>query len=295
MELNLKLFLYTLYPPFLLIIGLVGNSIVILAFTSKQMFQLSFSRYVIFMAISDSIGLLHILRPFFEYTFNYYLRNISVLYCKFFLYLVYVFNPISAWLMVFISLDKVISIRFPTKSFHFKKKITQNLIIFFIFLFNFLMFSPVFFLSELNIDNNNLKNESICSFQDISSVMFYFDLLNSIILPYLIMFFNTILLIYTVLKSRFKMFHKLKALQNINERKKKDIKFIFTSIGLNLAFLILNVPLIIYQFTQDVTISILANLYFINFAIDFFIHYSSNSLFRNEIRKIFLVNFFFNR
>ena len=278
------------YAPILLLLGFIGNTIVILVFRSKNIRKLSFSKFVMFMTISDTMGLIVILEKFLNDISFISMRNISDFSCQFFVYLAYAFNPISAWLMAYISFERFISIRFPTKSLSLKKESIQNIIILSVYLFNFVINLPFLILAKLN--EMESENGTYCDLPSTKAadIMIVIDLFNSTVLPFILMFLNTILLSYTIFKSRSRTVSKSKLYKKDNQRKKKDFKFVFTSICLNLSFLLLNLPLLIAEFVDGLLV--VSRLYFANFAIQFFIHYISNSLFRSEFKKLFKIQQF---
>jgi hypothetical protein len=114
------------------------------------------------------------------------------------------------------------------------------------------------------------------------------DLINSTLIPFILMFIFSILLIYTIFKSRLRILR----LNSAVDRKKlrKDIKFAFTSILLNVTFCIINLPVCVANLLNDVSeyyYKLLLYLFFISFCINYYILFTFNSVFRKELFLMF--------
>ena len=160
-------------------------------------------------------------------------------------------------------------------------------------MFNFALYTGVIFgVKVFKIDSQNKFNNSnsilICyplSSQQMK-IAIIVDLLNSTILPGLLMIVNTGLLIFALYKSRSKFFHRNPTRQE-KLRKKKDIQFAISCISLNIIFLVLNVPnrlntIITKEISSD-TYYLLDNFYYLHFGLSFLIHFVSNRNFRQEV------------
>ena len=103
---------------------------------------------------------------------------ISETYCKLFRYVSYVFSPISAWLIVYISFDKYIIIRFK-KIRIFKKRIFQIVLLAIIFVYHVSYYSPVLFNSIL-VNKSNESSLLECSYKNdyLNQVFSLMDLIN---------------------------------------------------------------------------------------------------------------------
>ena len=294
----LKFLVQSYIPICTLISGLLGNLIGILVFFRKNLLKFPTRNLYISLAIFDTIYLVY--RMIGELTIengiSMYL--ISNNWCKIFRYFRYSLGPISAWLLVYISIDKFISIQFP--NFKLIKLVKfQNTVIFIIVIFNLIYYIPFFIYSKLfivysnetnilNITNyiNNTNNELNCYFTELyhKKVLYMMDLINSTLIPFILMFIFSILLIYTIFKSRLRILR----LNSAVDRKKlrKDIKFAFTSILLNVAFVALNLPVCIANLLNDISdfyYKLLLYLFFISFCINFYLLFTFNSIFRKEL------------
>jgi hypothetical protein len=261
LDLN-KFFGRSYVPIFTLIFGLSGNLIGLMVFFRKNLLRFPTRNLYCSLALFDTIYLIY--RMIGELTtengISMYL--ISNNWCKIFRYFRYSLGPISAWLLVYISIDKFISIQFP--NFKLIKLVKfQNTVIFLIVVFNLMYYIPFFiysklfmvYLNETNILNNsnNTNNELNCYFTKLhhKKVLYMMDLINSTLIPFLLMFIFSILLIYIIFKSRLRILR----LNSSSDRRRlrKDIKFAFTSILLNVAFVSLNLPVCIANLLIDIS------------------------------------------
>ena len=283
----------------ILIFGLLGNILGLVVFTRKNLSKFPTKNIYCSLAIFDTIYLVY--RIIGEVTtdngISIYL--ISNMWCKIFRYFRYSLGPISAWLLVYISIDKFISIQFP--NFKLIKIIKfQNSVIFLIVLFNLVYYSPFFVYSSLILLNSNNTNildsngslEYNCYFADLNQkkVLYMMDLVNSTLLPFGLMIIFSILLIYTIFKSRLRILRLDSAVDR--KRLRKDIKFAFTSILLNVAFVILNLPVCIANLLTDVSefsYKALLYLFFFSFCINFYVLFTFNSIFRKEFSMLFKI------
>ena len=104
-------------------------------------------------------------------------------------------------------------------------------------------------------------------------------------LPFLIMFFSSVIMIKTLRDSR----HHVEIFSSVDQKKKsRDRKFAVTSITFNVLFIALKMPLLVvtligYNFVSTYLYYIALALYFLNYSISFLVHFFTNSLFRKEL------------
>jgi len=212
--------------------------------------------------------------------FNYDLTIISSIICKTWNFFSYGLDALSPWCLVYISVERFISIAFPSKRFILKRKKIQLIYLIVLIIFNIIYRINIPFSIDLLV----IDNTTYCSFinnewQLIDSVM---DLANCALIPFLLMLCFSILLIRAIFKSR----SRVNLGNSIRERKrlKKDIKFAISSLLMNLLFLILVFPLEIDLFLDYYNhydlYNILYYIYYISYAVNFYVLLLTNSLFR---------------
>lgn len=109
-----SLLLWKIVPPLMLTFGTIGNVLSIMVLTKKSIRNNTSAIYLSTLAVSDLFSLYTgLLRQWISYTFDYDIRNFSVLICKMHLFLVYFSLDFSAWLLVAVTFDRVIKTCLP--------------------------------------------------------------------------------------------------------------------------------------------------------------------------------------
>lgn len=131
-------------PPILLLMGLVGNSLVIVTWSRVAFIKLRVSWIFRIEAIFEMLSIIQIIPTISEYTFGYNLYQISSFSCKLLRYFEYAIPAMSSHMLVIISLDRVCSIIFTQnnifKKFYFRivlGVIVYNLIVYVMFSIGF--------------------------------------------------------------------------------------------------------------------------------------------------------------
>jgi hypothetical protein len=208
----------------------------------------------VFLFISD-IYLVLIIVTYLQNGFNSDPTINSRLGCKIFSYFDYALSEISPWLLVYISIEKFISI-----SYSSRRKIMRsmkNQILFFICLSMVIFIGNIdeaFFNDIVVYDSSNekfLRCATINSeFQDISSIVFF---VIQALLPFILMIVFSSLLILNIFKSRIQITN--------NKRLKKGTKFAVSSLSMNVLFAILNFPNSVALYFNIIFISLLFVLF----------------------------------
>ena len=198
------------------------------------------------------------------------------------------YTAIPPWILVAFSIDKMLNMRTSTpnilKSKLFQWSVVAGIVIFHLLLYSELLISlklePVFFLSE---------EIQICNFQFLSylNAFIYAELADTCIIPFVIMIFTSIVTIRLLMRSR----KSLERFGNRNNvRRRRDIKYSISSLVFNFLFLAFKMPFFVsyllpetvfydnYYFAQLTFL-----LFMINCSSNFFIHLTTNSIFRREI------------
>ena len=119
-------FVYYIFAPVVLGIGLIGNSLGITVLVkSKKLKKIGPILIYKFLFISDTFYLLQIMIIYFGYGFSLDLTILSNLSCQIYIYFNYAFSAFSPWLLVYILIERFISIVHPTKRFMLRKKLNQ--------------------------------------------------------------------------------------------------------------------------------------------------------------------------
>lgn len=151
------------------VLGLIGNLFCYKVFSSSPtLHKHPISIFFRAIAIFDSLMLLNAFTYVLAHKFSFSFSRTSDFLCKFKNFFFYATGPISPWLMVFVSIDRFISIRYP-KRFPFLLKTSFRIVLIcFVALYNYLFYAFMTWnsvlvagnkLTQLNNYNNVLINK----------------------------------------------------------------------------------------------------------------------------------------
>lgn len=283
-------FVFFIMPPAVLIIGVIGNSFGLTVLMRKKLKNIGPCNTYKYLFISDMIYLLQLLINYLAYGYEINLQVMSSLACKLTNYFNFTFSGISPWLLVYISVEKFISIIYPTRRFFIRKKKTQLVYFIILLTINFVYYIPISFFFDIISYNQSNVSSLVCTYNSLSSqdIATYLSLLNRTVIPFSLMMLFSFLLIYSIFKSR----NRVLSTMSENKRLKRDIRFAFSSFFLNVTFILLNAPTFLVYFVPSFYshIYVLFTYYILNlsYAVNFYILFITNSLFRKEFFLIFL-------
>ena len=296
-------FINYLFAPIVLVTGLIGNSLGIsVLIKSKKLNKIGPILIYKFLFISDTFYILQIMINYFGYAFSLDLTILSNLSCQIYIYFNYAFSAISPWLLVYILIERFISIVHPTNRFMLRKKLNQIIYIIILILFSlscYIVAPLTYGVQNNNIINNDVSNSSFlnCNFNNYEGQLItsYFDLFFRVLLPFILMTFISFLLIIFIsfvvkLKTEST---ELNRDNKVNRRIQKDIRFSFSSFGMNLLFIILNLPLTLVLFLPNYFLSFTLflttfYLYYLSYGINFFVIFVVNKTFRKSVKNLFI-------
>ena len=292
-EVFTNIFGYSL--PILLIIGAIGNLFSFIIFSRDKFRKTSFSLYFRVLAISDTFTLLYTIYDMEKEMFGIDLQNSSYFWCKIANYWLYSIAPVSGWLLVVISIDRMLSIIRPNKFLFMKNKKTQALICCLNLVYNLIFYIPLIVYKDYQeIKNTNSSNSTEIVYKCVDleeeTVMNWFGLFNSTILPFLLMAISTSITVTKLFKSRSKTTAEAKLNSKLKQR---DIKFAVTSVVLNVLFFVFNSPVCVFNLVsdnvrmEDVDANLIYSFtlfcYYLNFSVVFYVNLLSNHFFRHEL------------
>jgi hypothetical protein len=287
-------------------VGFLGNIFMFIVYSTKRLRSNSFSIYFRSMSIVNLYITAYWIKRFLIYQYNYNILNQSQYLCKFIAYFIYIAFPISSWLMVVVSVDSFLKITFPTR---FRAKLNslkyQLFIVFVTFAYNiaYYAFYPINTNLEVTFKNETMFNLTITTSSNICScpgnilfVLSTLQLINSSLLPFVLMIVVSIVTIVFIKRSRNKMGNTTRSDES-KRRQLRDIKFGVTIVSLNVVFLIFNAPICVYDnfynflnVTPDMdkllTIIFLA-LNHAYYAFIFYFQLAVNNLVRRELLELF--------
>jgi hypothetical protein len=317
---NYILIIFNFASLVLIPLGLVGNTLMFIVYTTqKRLKRLSVSIYFRIMAIINLYITLNWIKIFLIKQYNYYIANQSAFLCKSVYYLIYWTGPMSSWLCVLVSVDSFLKIAFPNRFQNLHKLKNQLIIIalaliynmayYFFMLFDF-NFKAVSSQPLSHIENNHTNTSGSDSspskiYKCLPSnelLLFWLDLINSALLPFIFRLVLSLFSILVIVKSRQTLMISAETTNAdaINKsRRQRDIKFGLTTIFLNLVFFVLNAPNPFYSavtFFLDINPE-LANMldmlflafYYAYYALIFYLQLIVNNVVREELLKCILL------
>jgi hypothetical protein len=279
---SLNYFISYIFPMSTLGFGIVGNILGFKVMQRPKMLEIGPRNTYKYLFISDSIFLVQIIVTYLQYSFAIDPTIYSKVICKLWWYLNYSLATQSPMLLVYISIDRYLSIKRPALRFLMRKGNNQFIYFIFVFMFNLVYYLPVVYNYRLIETNSTFS----CNFNDQYSteLISYMDLANRVILPSILILTFSIFLSIEVIKSRSRILSNF--LKEENEFFFKNISLAISSIILDIIYLVLEIPISIYVFLPNFTQSngyILSYyLFYLSYAINFYILFISNSLFRTE-------------
>jgi len=262
----LEYFLNYFLPLFIFLLGWLGNIFGLKVLSNKALKKIGPKLVYQYLFISDSIFSLYFITTILQLVYHLDVSILSIIICKLLNYISSGFSALSPFLVVYISIDRYVSIEYSARRFFLRKSKTQHI-------FFWLTFSLSCYL-----DSN------------VSTILVsYMDLAIRVILPFTMMSVLTGLLIKSVFESRNRIVENFLAEQN--KTFYKEIRLSFTSILVNLLYIITQLPAsIAYYYPQYFSknaFNATIYIFYLNYASNFYILLSTNSLFREKFFKLF--------
>ena len=276
---------FYIYPKIIIPLGIIFNSLNVILFSSKKLSKVSISFMIRILAISHILNLIN----FGFWSFNgldqQNLDSSTVILCKIISINSYIFLGSNSWILVFISLDRLIMILFPKKPKIFRYKYFYVFASTIIYVYNFLFYIPTLIFYDL-IESNDI-NETFCDILDPRNekMIILMDFFNSIIFPFGFMFFLSLFIINSLKKAK----NKIQDVSSLaTKQKNRNLKFSITILALNFVFLFLMSPYAIAYILNDNNAKDFGNFFMVLYSsIDFFIYMATNSIMREEFLSIF--------
>ena len=215
--------------PVIVVVGTIGNILAYIIFSRKRFENTIFATYFRFLLIIDTIGLVYLaLGKFLYFKYEINIRDFNVSLCRLTMLLAYSVPPISAYILVAISIDRWLAISKPTILLFRRKRSFQIGVCIGIIVANFIYNGQLFFsyLALDYLDPNATVPICLIPFEKTLQIM---DLINSTMIPFVLMIVSTTLTIKSVFDSRKKIQSRNQNNSNnnsnTNQFRKRDIKF----------------------------------------------------------------------
>ena len=279
--------------------GFILNIITSLIFSRKKFSTTTMGFYYIIIALVNNILALIVMITYLSPKFGEDFLLVSDLSCVFLTFNVRLFAQMSSWLNVFITVDRMVSITYPSKYPFLKNKKKLTLLMLMLFFVLVALNIPNFFFnveteSEFNSTTNLTAVTKYCTSDDlVVRVRDTIVLLFRIALPIFLMVFMNIYLVYKLFKLRGKFRSKSEL--------KKEYIFAVSIFAMNVLYTLSLIPsfvaiIFLNLFDYDETsligtkrqtivqfyfsLAILISSYSVSFP--FFINLAFNKIFRSE-------------
>ena len=284
---NLDTFSANILAPIIIVLGQFGNLFGLLVMSKKKLKKIGPQITYIAIFTFDWISFILIFQPYLLYSFNMNVTLFSSLACKSYWYFTYAFATISPMLNVYISIERFISLAYPSKKHILLKDKIQLAYIITLTLFNLGLYMPI----GVYFDLVDESNQTVCNFVDEYWLVTYgyLDLINRVIVPSLLMIIFSLLIIKTIFESRNRVSNNS---QVNNQTFKKDVRFALLSILLNIFYILFSLPVsILYLFSNywlNPLYVFFSFVYYLAYSANFYLIFSVNSLFRQEFYSLFI-------
>ncbi len=286
----LEIVIHHLFAPISLVLSFIGNILGIFVMNRKELIKIGPIKMYQYLFIANLIFSLFILDNYLLYTNGIGFSIISNLTCKLYRSIVYPIMSLTPLIMVYIVLERYLSIKFPVESNFLRRNNIQFIYILIIITFDFFIFSYLPFVSEIEITNrtnsyNNITIETK-SCEIISKYKVFSYLIPCLIcglIPFSLILIFSILVVYKIFKSKSNLqtFYSTKE----NSTFKKDAKIAIIIISTNFITVILFTFAFITHYYSErfsyYNIILFRNIFYLQYVGHFYFFIITNSMFRN--------------
>ena len=246
-------------PIVVFFVGVLGNIMIIAVLVRDKFKKVSSRKILCALVLNDLLSTLTILVYHGSaFNFNFIYENKFV--CQFLVFLNYEFGVVSGWTMCLVNIERLISIKYSNVKI-FVDNWSFSLILLVVYGWNF----GIYFARTLqvtlfdgftgriltNFTDLNGNDSIICDVYDPNADFIYsmIDLVNSTLVPFLLMIVSSILIIKSIydIRKRLLINHTIKDMR----RFKRDLQFSITILVLDLFYFAFNLPYCLYSFLGD--------------------------------------------
>ena len=294
-------------PPVLITFGTCGNILSIVVLTRKSIRKSTTAIYLIFLTFSDLCVLYTgLFRQWLIYLIDIDIRHFSEVFCKIHTWLVYSSLDFSAWIIISVTLERIIAVWCPYS--HNTKCSRQTAIVCIITLLIFVLSLNAHLLYGM-VDKESGIIEQKCSSVDedysnfFRAVWSWMDLCMFCLIPFAVTVFGNSIILFKLLQRRrtSNQQDRNRELNHTHHHQHRHSSMTAMLCTLNTVFFITTLPVSIYNIgytywysTQDQhTIaklelwwSVVNMLMYTNNALNFLLYSLSGSRFRKELKRV---------
>jgi hypothetical protein len=281
-------------------LGIIGNGFSILTFSQRKLRTLSCGCYLLLLAISDTIALLIISRPYFFKQFNLVHHLDSGFLCGLHLFLTKIFDELTPWLLVCVACNRLVLSRYPRNHHCFQ---TSRLALWStFFLLIIIIFINLHLLFGIGVGYSSSEPcKSVCGPLSQSTVYLFFyknvspiiDFFLSLIIPFCIVFIANIFILVNVRRVKRRVLRVRR-----RKRASRNARLSIVLLADLITFLIVSLPVLlvecIYRFTRTIEPDeqfehylyiawlIASKIFYLNYSLSFYFYVLTSSYFRHH-------------
>jgi len=283
------LFVYYILPMLVLLFGLVGNFFgKFMLVKRKALEKLGPKHMYMYLFSTDTLFLVQLIFTYISFNWPDYDPTVMSIYvCKIYLFISYATGPLSPYLIVYISVERFVVFKYPSRKSIMRSKRNQLIYLALIIVYNCLLYTPIPIFVEISSDNstNQTGNIKQCAFSnpEIGMILNLIDIANRVLLPFILMIVSSVMLIFSIVRSSQRIAANL-SLANQNKRLKRDIKISISLIFINIFYILLALPVSVLANSPISSIDYVITIYmlYIAYGINFYLILFTNSLVSNE-------------
>lgn len=294
-------------PLILITIGTIGNILSIVVLLRKRLRKSTTSLYLTVLAFSDlTVLYTGLSRHWIKQVYNFDVRHFSEKSCKINVFVNYLALYFSSWLLVAVTMERVLVVRFPNSKFKSNKKIATGVICLLFAIFAALNTHILYGRTDVIVFEGNTTNVKRCYYKDEEYRLFYkqvfpwIDLMLFSGIPFCLLFTGNLLIAMKLISTKRKL-EKWKNTQapfSSVKRTYNTFKILFT---LNTVFLVCTTPISIsiigdFYWQKDASMKTVAVLKLVwtifdmmmycNNTFNFLLYCISGDMFRQELKSL---------
>ena len=286
---------YMIIYPIIFTVGLIGNLLSSLLFSTTELYQTSCAVYFFLLSIFDSLALIGGLHHCF--VIGYHLQIPNAIYCRARSFISYVAMDMASWMVVAISVDRFYKVKFPLQArIYCTRKLT---IIVSCVIATVLTLKNIHLATQFIGDFSNNDTDYCYPNSDYPKYVHFFqkiwpwiDLSIFVLIPFIIITFCNAFIIYNQHRRRMKFGHRNLDRSLIHFLLISSILFIICNFPISITMVIL--PYISKTHNQkdyydgvSFAFDILRLPSYASLALNFYLYYYSSSIFRQQAILVF--------
>ena len=286
--------------PSVWFLGFIGCTLGLIVFSRDHMRKIGPITAYRLLFMSDIVNMIQMYDSFINQLTGISLNSLNDIGCKLLTYVNYFTLNLSPMLIIYISIEKLVAIKYPSKKYILRKKKYQLLYFFCILFSNMCIYLPSLFMYKsiemvVYNDTNLTIYKSVCLYADSYSqqIISKIYLIDKVVIPFILMTLCSVLLIISVFKLRQRIIQNFLNNQQETNNYKKDIRVAVTSLLLNIIYLVLNAPIAIvlslpfYDMIDYMVILLVIYIFYFSYSLNFYLILFSNTLTKKEFFKLF--------